>query len=139
MDAETYIAVSGGFAPLHEGHIEYLSDAAAFGKVIVLLNSDEWLMRKHGRVFMKWEARRRVLECLRFVHVVIPAMDDDNTVCDSINNLRSTIKYFGNGGDRGMTNTPEADLCERLEIPILYGLGGRKIQSSSKLVENVCI
>lgn len=131
-----FIAVSGGFSPPHEGHMEYLSDAAAFGNVIVLLNSDEWLMRKTGSVFMKWESRRRVLECLRFVHCVLPAMDDDGTVCRSLDNLKDIISYFGKGGDRTSSNTPEAEFCEKYEIPVIYGLGGKKIQSSSQLVAN---
>lgn len=136
MGQETYIAVSGGFDPIHEGHIEYLSDAAAFGKVIVLLNTDEWLVRKKGYLVQKWQARRRILENLRTVHCVLPAIDGDDTVCKSIENLRETIKYFGKGGDRFECNTPEKDVCERLEINIIYGLGGPKIQSSSKLVSS---
>lgn len=136
MAEQDYIAVSGGFDPLHEGHIEYLSDAAAFGKVIVLLNTDDWLMRKKGSVFQKWESRRRILECLRFVHCVLPAIDGDDTVCKSIENLRETIKYFGKGGDRYECNTPEKDICERLEINVIYGLGGQKVQSSSNLLKN---
>ena len=134
MPEGTFIAVSGGFDPLHEGHIEYLSDASAFGKVIVLLNTDNWLLKKKGYIFQKWEARRRILEGLRSVHCVLPAIDGDGTVCQSLENLKATIKYFGKGGDRFECNTPERDLCERLEIKIIYGLGGPKIQSSSELV-----
>lgn len=136
MSQDTFIAVSGGFDPPHEGHMEYLSDAAAFGKVIVLLNSDDWLQRKKGSVFMKWQARRRVLECTRFVHCVLPAIDGDDTVIKSIENLKGIITYFGKGGDRCISNTPEQELCTRLGIDVIYGLGGPKINSSSELVKN---
>jgi len=131
-----FIALSGGFDPLHCGHTAMIADAACFGKVIILLNSDDWLMRKKGYVFMKFEERKRLLQSLRDVYCVLPAQDDDNTVCKSIDSLKDLVRYFGNGGDRKADNTPEAELCQQLGIPIIYGLGGNKISSSSELVTN---
>lgn len=131
-----YIAVSGGFDPVHNGHFDMIDDASCFGKVIVLLNSDAWLMRKKGYVFMKFAERKRLIERMNNVYCVLPAIDDDNTVCDSIENLKEIIQYFGNGGDRIKSNTPETELCEKHGIPIIYGLGGNKIASSSELVTN---
>lgn len=137
MADETYIAVSGGFDPCHAGHVRMMFDAASFGKLIIILNTDKWLKRKKGYVFMPWQERREVLMHYRFVTGVIEAQDDDDTVCESLENLRTLIAYFGKGGDRTSINTPESFLCQKLDIPIIYGLGGSKIQSSSELVRNV--
>lgn len=136
MAEENYIAVSGGFDPFHVGHLRMMFDAASFGKLIIILNSDAWLMKKKGFVFMPWQERRELLMHYRFVHGVIAANDDDGSVCKTIHNLGKTISYFGNGGDRGPQNTPESNLCEQIGIPIIYGLGGPKCQSSSELVRN---
>ncbi len=132
--ADDVIALSGGFDPVHPGHIAMIDDAACFGKVIVLLNSDDWLRRKKGYVFMCFEERKKVMESMRNVHCVLPALDVDNTVCESLISLKGIIHYFGNGGDRRSDNTPEADICAKQEIKIIYGLGGNKIASSSELV-----
>lgn len=136
MSQDTFIAVSGGMDPLTIGHVRMINDAAAFGKVIVLLNSDEWLTRKKGFVFMPFAERKEILQSLHNTYCVLPALDGDDTVCRSLEMLRETIKYFGNGGDRFQSNTPEVELCERLEINPIFGLGGLKIQSSSELVKN---
>lgn len=137
MPENPYIAVSGGFDPLTIGHVRMINDAAAFGKVIVLLNSDAWLMRKKGFVFMPFAERKEIIEWMKNIHCVLPAIDNDDTVCNTLTMLRETIQYFGNGGDRSKTNTPEIDLCERFGIFPIFGLGGNKIQSSSELVKNV--
>jgi cytidyltransferase-like protein len=137
MAEETFVAVSGGFDPLHVGHLRMFFDAASFGKLIVILNSDEWLIRKKGYCFMSWHERRELLMHYRFVHGVVAASDDDGTVCTSLLNLSKTLSYFGNGGDRAAANTPELALCEKLGIPVIFGLGGPKIQSSSELVKKI--
>lgn len=137
MSEETYIAISGGFDPITIGHIRMIQDASAFGKVIVILNSDDWLKRKKGYAFMTFAERKETLEAIRGVHCVLPAQDADDTVCATIHMLKDTIGYFGNGGDRWQSNTPEAALCEKNGIQLLYGLGGLKVQSSSDLVRNV--
>lgn len=136
MEKSSYIAVSGGFDPLHGGHVDYLESAATYGDLIVILNSDEWLIRKKGYCFMPFLERRKILMALECVHDVIEAMDDDNTVSESLRIL-SGIKYFGKGGDRTRYNTPESKICSKLGIKVVYGVGGQKTQSSSKLVKNV--
>lgn len=136
MDSKAHIAVSGGFDPIHTGHIDYLEAAAQFGRVIVILNTDEWLVRKKGYAFMDWEERRRILSSIKYVDQVVKAKDDDGTVCQSLKSLLD-VKMFGKGGDRNAETTPELTLCKRLDIRTIFGLGGEKTQSSSKLVKNV--
>lgn len=128
------IALSGGFDCAHIGHYRMFKDAAKFGKVIIFLNSDEWLTRKKGRPFMPYEERKEILEYCKYVNLVIPAIDDDNTVCESLSLIQPS--YFGNGGDRKINNTPENILCRQLGISTIYSLGGEKIQSSSWLIDN---
>lgn len=134
MTDEHFIAVSGGFDPLTIGHTRMIYDAAAFGKVIILLNSDAWLVRKKGYVFMPFAERKEILQNMRGVHCVLPAIDRDETVAASLENLKGTIQFFGNGGDRISPNGKEAEVCAKNDIDMLFGLGGGKVQSSSMLV-----
>lgn len=136
MVEKAYIAVSGGFDPIHSGHIDYLEDAARHGRVVVLLNSDEWLRRKKNYCFQSYTERSKILSALRFVEIVIPASDDDGTVCDTLRNSGIVFSYFGNGGDRKVENTPEVQTCVELGIEVVFGLGGDKTQSSSELVKS---
>lgn len=101
--------------------------------VIVVINSDQWLMRKKGYCFHSWSDRRDMLNDNRYVSQIEWVNDDDNTVCEALRRLRPT--YFGNGGDRGAENTPELTLCRELGIEPVFGLGGGKQRSSSILVE----
>jgi len=126
------VAVSGGFDPIHIGHLRMLQEAAELGSLTVIINSDEWLKRKKGYVFMPWEERAEIIAAFDCVSHVIKAKDDDKTVCESLKELRPDI--FANGGDRKANNTPEADLCEKLNIEMKYNVGGGKVRSSSKLV-----
>lgn len=128
------IAVSGGFDPVHRGHINMIEEAAQFGKVQVYLNTDEWLMRKKSYVFMPWEDRARILMAIKGVEIVIPVIDEDDTVCETIRKFKPDI--FCNGGDRLPENTPELRLCCDLGIQVRFNVGGEKIQSSSELVKN---
>jgi cytidyltransferase-like protein len=128
------ILVSGGFDPLHVGHVEYIEKASSYGRVVVALNSDEWLVRKKGYVFQSWEERAKILASLKAVSQVVKVKDEDGTVCEAIKRLKP--EYFGNGGDRGPTNTPESELCSKLGVKTLYGLG-KKVQTSSGLVNKV--
>ena len=129
------VMVSGGFDPVHAGHIRLIRDAAQYGDVIVIANSDEWLFRKKGFVFMDFEARAEILNSIKGVVLVDSVDDGDGTVCEAI--LRHKPDYFANGGDRGDKNTPEMKICNKLGIEMLFGVGGGKIQSSSWLVEGI--
>ena len=126
------IMVSGGFDPIHIGHVRMILEASKHGDVIVVANSDEWLMRKKGYVFMPWEERAEIIESIRGVVRVEHVDDADNTVCEAIERCRPDA--FANGGDRKGNNTPEVALCEELGIELLWNVGGGKIQSSSELV-----
>lgn len=127
------VAISGGFDPLHFGHIRLIDQAADMGNVVVILNTDEWLMRKKGFIFMPWEHRQEILLAMRNVHNVIIARDDDDSVCETLKYLKPD--YFANGGDRTSRNTPEIQLCNDLGIKMLWGVGGKKIASSSALAK----
>ncbi|MFA5023409.1 MAG: adenylyltransferase/cytidyltransferase family protein [Patescibacteria group bacterium] len=130
------IALSGGFDPLHRGHLDMIKDAAVYGKVIIILNSDLWLERKKGYHLMDWEDRAEILKALKYVEDVIPADDlNGGTVCCALRTLKPD--FFGNGGDRTISNTPEVATCEELGTEMIWGLGGDKIQSSSELIDSV--
>ena len=135
------IIVSGGFDPVHKGHIRMFREAANLGaQVIVGLNSDEWLSRKKGKPFMSRSERAEILESCKFVDQVWSMVDDDNTASDIIKQVAKTYKdkdvniYFANGGDRKKGNVPELDVCKDLNVVMLWGIGGGKIQSSSWLI-----
>lgn len=126
------IMLSGGFDPIHVGHVRMILDAATHGEVIIAANSDDWLMRKKGYIFMPWEERAEILASIRGVKSVVTVDDADNSVCEAISRVRPDL--FGNGGDRKSNNTPEVDLCNELGIGLVWNVGGDKIQSSSDLV-----
>jgi len=138
--------VSGGFDPVHIGHIELFKKARRqIGSVFVILNSDRFLTNKKGKPFMPFEERKVILENLNCVDLVIRSIDTDDTVCktlEELSNLRTKLPngdfweklYFCNGGDRtDGSNTPEHELCEKVGIESVYGLGS-KMQSSSWLI-----
>jgi cytidyltransferase-like protein len=127
------IAVSGGFDPVHVGHVRMIQEASEYGDVIVIVNSDEWLGRKKGYSFMSFIERAEIIAGLKGVVEVVRADDDDDTVCKSLETIAPD--YFANGGDRKSNNTPEMDVCDSLGIEMLWNIGGEKIQSSSDLVK----
>ena len=133
--AKKSIAVSGGFDPLHVGHLRMMQDAAQHGNLTVIINSDEWLLRKKGYVFMTWDERAELIGAYDFVDRVVKAKDDDRTVVESLEEVRPDI--FANGGDRINRNTPEAKFCRENNIEMIWGVGGGKIQSSSTMVKEV--
>ena len=146
------ILVSGGFDPVHKGHLEMIDEASKLAnEVWVILNNDRWLFQKKGQAFMSEEERSYIMSRIKNVSNVIicnPKGGDDNTVCDGIydavNLYRRKFKYkgrnismaFGNGGDRvkKLSNVPEVDYCESMNVDVVWGLG-KKIQSSSWLLE----
>ena len=130
------VMVSGGFDPVHAGHIRMIRDAAKYGNVIVIANSDDWLFRKKGFVFMEWTRRVEILNAIKGVILVDSVDDSDGTVCEAIRRHKPT--YFANGGDRGKSNTPEQSVCEELNVQLLWGIGGEeKVDSSSDLAKKV--
>ena len=128
------IAVSGGFDPIHKGHVQMIREAAEYGNVIVILNSDEWLIRKKGYRFMSFEERAYIAGSIKGVTVVTSVDDSGDTVCAALKRFKPD--YFANGGDRVYKNTPEMNICEELGIQVLWNIGGGKVQSSSSLVDN---
>ena len=127
------VAVSGGFDPIHKGHVQMIEEASKYGQVIVILNSDDWLIRKKGYKFMPFEERAYIVGNIKGVTIVTAVDDSDGSVCKALEKLRPD--YFANGGDRKITNTPEMELCKELDIGLLWNVGGGKTQSSSELVD----
>lgn len=128
------VMVSGGFDPVHAGHIRMIREAARHGDVIIVANSDAWLFRKKGFVFMEFDRRVEILNSIKGVILVDSVDDSDGTVCKAIRRLKPT--YFANGGDRGKSNTPEQAVCEEIGVDLLWGIGGsEKLQSSSELTK----
>jgi len=128
------VAISGGFDPVHVGHVRMIAAAAKLGDVIVIANSDEWLVRKKGYMFMPYEERQEILYNFKGVIDVVEASDDDGSVCKTLEKIKPDI--FANGGDRKSDNVPEVALCNELDIELIWNIGGEKIQSSSELVAN---
>jgi cytidyltransferase-like protein len=134
-EAKKTVCVSGGFDPVHPGHIAMFEEAASHGRLVVILNSDDWLMRKKGFCFFDWEQRALIIRAFRMVDEVVRVDDSDDTVCEALTRLRPD--YFANGGDRKLDNTPETELCNKLGITTLWNIGGEKIESSSDLVNRI--
>jgi len=138
---KSVIILSGGFDPVHKGHLRMFREASTLGhQVIVGLNSDEWLTRKKEKPFMNFEERKEILEGFKYVNQVLPFDDSDDTANDIIKKVCNLYQnedvniYFANGGDRGKGNVPEVKLCKYLDVTMLWGVGGGKIQSSSWLI-----
>ena len=137
----TYYIVSGGFDPIHEGHIEMIkASATASDGVIVLANLDDWLCRKKGKNFYTMKTRRAILENLKGVIYVLEFDDSDNSASDGIRKARE--KYpdahlvFANGGDRGKDNIPEGPVCRECKVDMAFGVGGdNKANSSSWILQ----
>ena len=126
------ICVSGGFDPVHIGHLRMMEDASRHGDVVVIVNSDSWLMRKKGYIFMPFEERCEILKGFTCVSETTSVDDTDDTVCEALQRLKPD--YFANGDDRKTNNTPEMDVADKLGIQLLWDVGGDKVQSSSTLV-----
>ena len=135
------ILISGGFDPVHKGHVRMFESASKLGHVLVGINSDKWLIRKKEKFFMPFSERKEILESIKFVDEVVGFNDDDDTACDLIKNINNKYSekmeiYFGNGGDRTNQTTPEIEYCDKNNIGLIWDLGGGKIQSSSDLLKS---
>jgi D-beta-D-heptose 7-phosphate kinase/D-beta-D-heptose 1-phosphate adenosyltransferase len=136
------VLVTGGFDPLHSGHIEYFRAARELGdKLVVGVNSDNWLSRKKGSAFMPWEERATIVSALHYVDRVINFDDGDGSAKDAIRKTRTIFPghdiVFANGGDRTKDNIPEMDLLkEYLNIRFVFGVGGNYKKNSSSWILN---
>jgi cytidyltransferase-like protein len=132
------VLVTGGFDPLHSGHIEYFKAARALGNILVVgINSDAWLERKKGRAFMPGTERIAIIQNLKMVDHCILFNDDDGSAVEAINNVKMLYPnshiVFANGGDRTAKNIPEMK-CKDVEF--VFGIGGaNKLNSSSWILE----
>ncbi|MBI4437585.1 adenylyltransferase/cytidyltransferase family protein [Candidatus Uhrbacteria bacterium] len=131
------VCVSGGFDPIHVGHVRMILEAKKLGdELVVILNNDNWLKKKKGHAFMPEEQRREIIEAIKGVDRVVLTQhapdDNDRSVCESLREIHPDI--FVNGGDRFSDNIPEAILCRELGIETVFNVGvGGKMQSSSWL------
>lgn len=127
------VVASGYFDFLHNGHIEYLEKSRALGdKLIVIVNNDHQTTLKKGKPLMLCKDRIAVVKALRCVDMVIESVDQDRSVCKTLAALHPDI--FTNGGDQTNECIPEAEVCARMLIKMVDGLGA-KTNSSSKLIE----
>ena len=137
----TYYIVSGGFDPIHEGHIEMIkASAQASDGVIVLVNSDKWLCRKKGKNFHSMKTRKSILENLKGVVDVLEFDDSDGSANDGIKKVRERYPeanlVFANGGDRGKENIPECSTCIECGVDLAFGVGGENKANSSSWILN---
>ena len=138
-----YALVSGGFDPVHVGHLRMFQSAQSLSdKVVLLLNNDEWLIKKKGKPFMNQDQRKEILNEFISISEVIIQTHSDKSSSEAIkdfvkNNPNKTICYC-NGGDRSnIKNILEADICKKLGVVLEFGVGGdEKVESSSQLTKN---
>jgi len=131
------VATSGGFDPIHIGHLRCFQEARKLGDyLIVILNDDNWLKRKKGRIFMTANERSEIIKGFGCVDDVLILQSERDDVIDALELLKPNV--FAKGGDRTAENTPEKEFCEKNGIEIIYGIGGEKIRSSSELLDNYC-
>ena len=132
------VLATGGFDPVHSGHIQYLKAAKELGDILIIgLNSDEWLERKKGKSFMPWNERLTIMNNLKMVDEVFTFIDDDDTAVNFIKQVRAHYPtdelIFVNGGDRTSANVPEMIIDD---VEFAFGVGGfNKKNSSSSILE----
>ena len=138
------VLVTGGFDPLHSGHIAYFKEAKTLGDHLVVgLNSDDWLTRKKGRPFMPFAERAAIIKELACVDEVIGFNDSDGTACNAIGQVLATKGsswrvIFANGGDRDILNSPEyTTYKDNKDVKFAFGTGGaNKANSSSWILKD---
>jgi cytidyltransferase-like protein len=134
------VLITGGFDPLHSGHIAYIKAAKALGDTLIVgINSDAWLRQKKGQEFMSWEERSTIVSNLYDVDRVINFDDSDSSAKDAIRKVRAIHPnaqiIFANGGDRTKENIPEMDLLsEMLHLEFVFGVGGADKKNSSSWI-----
>lgn len=137
---KTIVLITGGFDPLHSGHIAYFKAAKKLGDILVVgVNSDKWLTRKKGAPFMPYMERATIVRNIVGVDFVIDFNDDDNSAKHAIQMVRQSYPHdkiiFANGGDRTATNIPEMDIQDS-NLEFVFGVGGEnKMNSSSWILQ----
>lgn len=140
------VATSGGFDPLHVGHVRCIREAANIartdisddlGNLVVIVNGDGFLQRKKGYIFMPLKERMEIIAALEGVDFVVPWDDGTQFVTGALEQLMPA--YFAKGGDRSTAeNVPEFEVCKKIDCEVLFGIGGSdKAQSSSDLVKKM--
>jgi len=133
------VAVSGGFDPVHAGHIQLFEEAKQLGdELVVILNNDNWLKKKKGFVFITAKERKKIVESIKWVDRIIITKHGKNprdmSVCAELASLKPDI--FANGGDRTRNNIPEVAACKKINCKMVFNVGrDGKIQSSSWLLK----
>ena len=133
------VAVSGGFDPVHAGHIQLFEEAKQLGdELVVILNNDNWLKKKKGFVFITAKERKKIVESIKWVDRVIITKHGRNpkdiSVCAELASLKPDI--FANGGDRTRNNIPEVAACKKINCKMVFNVGrDGKVQSSSWLLK----
>lgn len=133
------VMVSGGFDPIHIGHVRYMQEASKLGdKLIVVLNNDHWFAIKGRPYFMTHDERKEIIEALECVdEVIITSHTPDSkdiSVCEEIRKIKPHV--FAKGGDRFADNIPEFQLCKEMDIEMVFNVGhGGKVRSSSELLK----
>ena len=137
---KTAIIVSGYFNPIHKGHIEYFQKAKNMAdELIVIVNSDYQRALKGSKSFQDENERFIIVNNIKAVDKVFLSIDQDRTVCNTIEKIFKDYGsmfelYFANGGDQNNNTIPEKNICDKLGIRLIDGLGD-KIQSSSWLLK----
>ena len=132
------VLISGGFDPIHSGHIKLINEANKYGDVVVLLNSDEWLRNKKGKEFLPFDERKIIMQNIKGVIDVIEFDDKDKSCIDGLKKAKekyhSSNLKFANGGDRNVKTTPETSYCDKNKIVTLWKIGGNHKSNSSSLI-----
>ena len=137
------VIVSGGFDPVHVGHLRLFKEAKKHGdRLIVVVNSDDFLIAKKGYFAESQEDRRELIQAFECVDMVFPAIDKDQTVCETLKELKKLSAeddqlVFANGGDRFLDDVPEVKVCKENGIETLFNIGGGKVNSSSKIISDI--
>lgn len=134
---DTIICASGGFDPIHPGHLSYLEEAKEIGGTLVtIVNGDNFLKRKKGKPFMNLETRCYIVSCIKWVDIVVPFETEvaDNTVKEALKILKPD--FFAKGGDRtNAANIPEWNTCLENNIKVITNVGNDKLWSSSDFLK----
>jgi len=137
------VITSGFFNPIHIGHINLIREAKKLGDfLIVIVNNDDQVKIKGSMPFMSQDERIKVIEALKYVDSVFLSIDKDGTIAKSLELIAKKYPgklYFAKGGDRNSKNIPlqEKKVCYDFNIKIVNGVGGNKIQSSSRMINNI--